>query len=200
MGFCDPRRWPRKDVAVYHQHLDKLTALSRWLLAHDYRLEVFSSDILMDVLAIEDLKERLLGTASAHELANVVFCPIPTLKELLGQIASFDFVITSKYHGVIFSHMTGKPVIALSYLQKIEDLMRAVGHDHYCLDIEHCDTGTLIERFQSLVDSEDHLKGLFQRTSMLYADALCVDFDRLFGKEAISSLGLGESKVAGVVA
>jgi polysaccharide pyruvyl transferase WcaK-like protein len=200
MGFCDPRRWPRKDAAVYQQHLDKVTELSRWLLAHNFQLEIFSSDVLMDVFAIEDLKERLLGTASAREAANVVFRPIPTLRELLRQIAGFDFVITSKFHGIVFSHMLGKPVIALSYLQKMEDLMRDVGSNHYCLDIEHFETKELIERFQLMVREEEYLKGLVQRASTLYADTLRADFDRLFGKETIRGLRLAEAEAAGVTA
>jgi polysaccharide pyruvyl transferase WcaK-like protein len=200
MGFCDPRRWPRRDDAVYHRYLDKVTTFSRWLLVHNYELEIFTSDILMDVFAIEDLKERLLGTASGHEVANVVFRPLSTLEELLRQIAGFDFVVTSKFHGVIFSHIMGKPAIALSYLPKIQQLMRAVGHDQYCLDTEHFEVAALIESFQSLVNEEEYLKGLFRKTSMLYADALRVDFDSLFGKEAISELRLAEAEAAGVVA
>ena len=152
----------------------------------------------MDVFAIDDLKERLLETESAYQGGSVVFRPIPTLKELLHQMASFDFVITSKFHGIVFSQMMGKPVIALSYLQKMEDLMREVGNGHYCLDIEHFESEELIERFQSMVKEEEYLKGLLQGSSMLYANALRVDFDRLFGKEAMNESRLPEAE--GVVA
>jgi len=198
MGFCDPRRWPRKDAAVYRQHLDKLTAFSKWLLVHNFDLEIFSSDVLMDVFAIDDLKERLRETESAYQGGSVVFRPIPTLKELLHQMASFDFVITSKFHGIVFSQMMGKPVIALSYLQKMEDLMREVGNAYYCLDIEHFESEELIERFQSMVSEEEHLKGLVQRAATLNAGALQADFDLLFGKEAMNESRLPEAE--GVVA
>jgi polysaccharide pyruvyl transferase WcaK-like protein len=200
MGYCDPRRWPRKDAAVYRDHIDKLTTFSKWLLAHNFEVEIFSSDVLMDVFAIEDLKDRLVSTSSEQEIANLFFRPIPTLKELLRQMASFDFVITSKFHGIVFSHMMAKPVIALSYLQKMEDLMRDIGNADYCLDIEHCEAWQLIERFESMVNQEGHLKGELQRTSTLYADELRVDFDSLFGKEALSRLRLTETEAAEVVA
>jgi polysaccharide pyruvyl transferase WcaK-like protein len=118
---------------------------------------------------------------------------------LLSQMSDFDFVVTSKFHGVIFSHILGKPVVALSYLGKIEDLMRAVGHERYCLDIEHFELATLIESFQSLVNEEEDLRGLFRRTTMRYSDALRHDFDRLFGKEIINDLRLAEAEAADVV-
>ena len=119
MGYCDPRRWPRKDDDQYSRYLDKLVAFSKWLLDHDYQLEVFTSDIITDVFAIDDLKKKLLVGLSSDERAKVVFRPLPTLKELLLQMSSFDFVVTPKFHGVIFSHLLGKPLIALSYLPKM---------------------------------------------------------------------------------
>jgi polysaccharide pyruvyl transferase WcaK-like protein len=198
MGFCDPRRWPRKDEAVYRDYLDKVAAFSAWLLTQGYHLEIFTSDALTDVFAIEDLKKKLVAVVSADEASKVVFRPLPTLKELLRQMSTFDYVITSKFHGVIFSHLLGKPMIALSYLPKIDHLMRAGGYDRYCLDIEHFDVKTLIESFQSLVDERDYLRALFRETSTTYADALRVHFDNLFGAEVVTQVRLAETGSAEV--
>jgi polysaccharide pyruvyl transferase WcaK-like protein len=187
MGFCDPRRWPRKDNAVYQRYLDKLETFSVWLRTQNYRLEIFTSDIIVDVYAIEDLTGRLLKGKSSEAPSEVVACPRLTLKDLFLQMSSFDFIVTSKFHGVIFSHLLGKPVIALSYLAKIDDLMRAVGHDRYCLDIEHFDVKALMETFKSLVDEKDHLRSLFDKTSATYADALQVHFDSLFGRNDVAT-------------
>ena len=95
-------------------------------------------------------------------------------------MSGFDFVVTSRFHGVIFSHVLSKPVIALSYLPKIEDLMRTVGHDRYCLEIEHFDADSLIERFKSLVEERDALTLLFREKSEAYSRVLQRDFDELF--------------------
>jgi polysaccharide pyruvyl transferase WcaK-like protein len=180
MGFCDPRRWPRKDAAVYARYLDKLETFSSWLVAQNHSLELFTTDINTDIYAIEDLKERLRVGASSDTRSEVIVRPLLTLKELLLQMSSFDFVVTSKFHGVIFSHLLEKPVIALSYLAKIDDLMRTVGHDRYCMDIENFDVGALTERFKLLVEEKDHLASLFRNTSETYANALHTQFDNLF--------------------
>jgi polysaccharide pyruvyl transferase WcaK-like protein len=183
MGFCDPRRWPRKDAAAYSRYLDKLEAFSLWLLSQNYQLEIFTSDIIVDVHAIEDLKRRLSMGISSDAAPEVAVRPVLTLKALLLQMSSFDFVVTSKFHGVIFSHLLAKPVIALSYLPKIDDLMRTVGHDQYCLDIEHFEVDVLIERFKLLVEDKDHLSSLFRNTSAAYADDLRMHFNNLFSAE-----------------
>ncbi len=190
MGFCDPRRWPRKDQAVYLHYLDKVEAFSLWLLSEGYSLEIFTSDIIVDIYAIEDLRSRLLKNNGSALADRVTVRPILTLRELLLQMSTFDFVVTSKFHGVIFSHLLAKPVIALSYLPKIEDLMRAVGHERYCLDIEHFNVKTLVERFESVVDERDQLSSLFRKTTATYADALRLEFDRLTATESLATLHL----------
>ncbi|HKV39760.1 MAG TPA: polysaccharide pyruvyl transferase family protein, partial [Blastocatellia bacterium] len=179
MSFCDPRRWPRKDAAVYERFLSALTAFSSWLLAQDYRLEIYTSD-MMDLYALEDLRDRLLAGVSPAAASKVSFRPALTLKELLLQMSTFDFVVTSKFHGVIFSHLLGKPVIALGYLPKFHHLMRAVGHDQYCLDAERVDAGWLIERFECLVRENEQLRSLFRKTSDAYSSTLQVEFDKVF--------------------
>lgn len=181
MGFCDPRVWPRKDRAAYTEHLDKLTRLAAWLLAQGYSLELFTSDIIVDRFALDDLNERLLAVTPAELVDRVVCRPVLDLQELLHQMSGFDFVITSKFHGVLFSHLLGKPVIALSYLPKIDHLMREVGQSRYCFEIGAFDADSVIEAFQSLVGNADDLVRHFRRTSASRAEALQVEFDGLFG-------------------
>jgi polysaccharide pyruvyl transferase WcaK-like protein len=179
MGFCDPRIWPRRDHAIYGTYLDTLASFARWLLAQGYDVEVFTSDIVVDHFAIEDLKKRLSMPDGLD--SRLVFRPLLTLKELLNQMLRFEFVVTSKYHGVIFSHLLTKPVISLSYHPKIEALMRTVGHHQYCLDIEGFKLTSLLETFSSLVQNSEDLRSQFRRTTTIYADALKVHFDDLFG-------------------
>jgi polysaccharide pyruvyl transferase WcaK-like protein len=182
MGFCDPRLWPRKDADVYRKYLDKLGAFATWLLAHAYDLEIFTSDIAVDDWAIEDLRKKLIGDGQPDMESRVIFRPVLDLEGLLRQMADFQFVVTSKFHGVVFSHLLRKPVIALSYHHKIDDLMKAVGHDEYCLDIEHFDVQQLIDAFKRLAANSANLKRQFREASMTYRDLLDSQFDNLFGK------------------
>ena len=178
MGFCDPRVWPQQDVAAYNSYIDKLATFSSWLLAEGYDLELFTSDIGVDKYAIEDLKDRILLN-NCVDSRRVVCRPILNLPGLLSQIASFDFVITSKFHGVVFSHILGKPVLALSYLPKIDYLIRRAGHDKYCMSIDKADVPLLVGTFTSMVRERDRLQQLFLTTSLTYANALQAEFDNL---------------------
>ena len=180
MGFCDPRRYPRKDAAIYREYLDKIEAFCLWLLAHNYCIEIFTSDIVSDVLVMEDLANRLKDHAPLESYRRISLKRCFTLRELFVQMETFDFVVTSKFHGVIFSHLLSKPVIALSYMKKIEDLMLAMGHSRYCFNIERFDPQALRERFQDLVRDSSRLKLLFHKTCVDWSDALRIHFDNLF--------------------
>ena len=186
MGFCDPRLWPRKDAAVYRQYLDKVAGFSSWLLAHDYDLEIFTSDIAVDEWAIEDLRKKLVSDGLTDLDSRVVVRPVLDLEGLLRQMATFQFVVTSKFHGVAFSHLLRKPVIALSYHHKIDDLMRAVGHEEYCLDIEHFDLQVLIEAFERMVTRSECIKCRFREATATYQKSLEGQFDNLFGKRSLT--------------
>jgi polysaccharide pyruvyl transferase WcaK-like protein len=180
IGFCDPRIWPRPDSSAYSQYLDKLAAFSLWLLAHHYRLRIFSGEVSVDAHAVEDLKARLLNTLPAANIDHIFKARSENVKDLFLEMAQFDFVVTSKFHGVVFSHLLQKPVIALSYHNKIDDLMLTVGHSQYCLDIEHFNTDGLNKAFSALVENAQELKSRFRQNVTSYADALQQQFDEVF--------------------
>jgi polysaccharide pyruvyl transferase WcaK-like protein len=151
IGFCDPRIWPRKDSCVYSEYLDKLAEFSRWLLSLNYRIRIFSSDASVDVYAMEELKERLRASLSPADIDDLGAQPSEGVKDLLADISEFDFIVTSKFHGVVFSHLLERPVVALSYHRKIDDLMQIVGHSQHCLDIENFEVEHLKSTFTALV-------------------------------------------------
>jgi polysaccharide pyruvyl transferase WcaK-like protein len=183
IGFCDPRIWPRKDPSVYSRYLNNVGAFALWLLTHNYGLRLFSSEVSVDVYAVDDLKQRLLNSLSPA-ISNEMFKPpSENVKDLLLEMSQFDFVVTSKFHGVVFSHLLAKPVIALSYHNKIDDLMRSVGHSQYCLNIERFDDECLKKAFTSLIDNTQELKSKFRQTVASHRHTLKAQFDEIVTPE-----------------
>lgn len=179
-GFCDPRIWPRKDESVYQTYLDKITSFVFWLIREHYYVELFTSDIGVDKFVIEDLRSKLAPELPEEKLQKI-FPPVSkTTDEIIRQISKFDYVITTKFHGIIFSHLLHKPVIALSWHNKNYDLMKAVGHEQYCSDIEHFVVESLQEDFLSLIKNTDDLKAKFKNKVDAYAQSLNSQFDYLF--------------------
>jgi polysaccharide pyruvyl transferase WcaK-like protein len=191
IGFCDPRLWPRKDDSVYQEYLEKIARFSAWLLEQGYILRVFTTEISVDRSALEDLEARLRSRLLSPELLRQIFRPASeTVKDVLQEMSGFDFIITSKFHGIIFSHVLRKPVISLSYHRKMDVAMEAVGQNRFCADIEHFDVEWLIEAFRSLVDESGSIKSKSAATVEAYAAALSEQFDSLFLPDK-SRLGAG---------
>jgi polysaccharide pyruvyl transferase WcaK-like protein len=151
-GFCDPRIWPRKDTSLYHEYLEKIACFSQWLLDEGYTLRLFTTEMSVDRYAIEDLKARLLSRLVSPDLVSQTFpTPAESVKDLLHQMSHFDYIVTSKFHGIIFSHLLRKPVIALSYGRKMDVVMRAVGQEQFCGDVERFKVSWLESTFRTLV-------------------------------------------------
>jgi polysaccharide pyruvyl transferase WcaK-like protein len=178
IGFCDPRIWYRKDDPTYQEYLEKITRFSAWLLEQGYDLRVFTTETSVDHQAIEDLRARLLSRLPPELVKGVFRTPSWGVKDVLGEMSEFDFIVTSKFHGIIFSQLLRKPVIALSYHRKMDVAMR--GQDHLCADIERFDVDWLINAFRSLVDENSRIKLACAAAVEARAAELSEQFDSLF--------------------
>jgi polysaccharide pyruvyl transferase WcaK-like protein len=183
IGFCDPRIWPKKDASVYSRYLDSLAEFLLWLWSENYRLKVFSAERSVDLHALEDLKGRLEAEIPKSDVDRIFVAPSEDVEDLLTGMSEFDYVITSKFHGVVFSHLLEKPVMAISYHRKIDDLMRMVGDSERCLSIESFDTESLQQAFGTMVESAQTLQGKYRQTVTRYTCELGLQFDYLFAAE-----------------
>jgi polysaccharide pyruvyl transferase WcaK-like protein len=180
IGFCDPRIWFRKDDSLYNEYLDKLTEFSAWLLQQGYNLRVFTTEISVDQVAIGDLRARLLSRLSSDLVGPVFRSASLGVKDVLREMSEFDFIVTSKFHGIIFSHLLRKPVIALSYHRKMDVAMQSVGQGRFTSDIERFDVDWLVNAFHSLVDESDSIKLASAEAVEKHAATLSEQFDSLF--------------------
>jgi polysaccharide pyruvyl transferase WcaK-like protein len=180
IGFCDPRSWSRKDGAVYQEYLKKMACFSMWLLEHGYKLRIFTNEASLDQYVMEDLKTELHSRVAPDLFGLISWGASETVKDVLQEMSEFAFVVTSKYHGIIFSHVLGKPVISLSYGKKMDFAMQAVGQDRFNANIERFDVDWLIKAFRSLVDDSEEIKQESAAAVRANAAKLSQQFDSLF--------------------
>ncbi|HVT93838.1 MAG TPA: polysaccharide pyruvyl transferase family protein [Bryobacteraceae bacterium] len=184
IGFCDSRIWPRKNDPVYHEYLRKITQFSVWLLMQGYDLRVFTTDPSVDGLAIEDLRAQLSLRLSPEMINRAFGPPAWGVEDVLQVMSACDFIVTPKFHGIIFSQLLGKPVIALSYHRKMEVAMQAVDQGRFCTDIEHFDSDWLTAAFLALTDESSGIR-MAQKTAVEARLAiLTAQFDHLFLNDA----------------
>lgn len=178
MPYCDPRVYPaEKNQVVYDEFIRKIATFASWLVSSSYGLELFGSDIGVDPLAIEDLQTALRND---HGIAASQFSPIKSLHELLTTMSTMDYVVTCRFHGVVFAHLLNKPVLAISHHPKVMTLMKDLGLSKYCVDIERFDPNLLKDTFVSLVSDATTIKSRMAERLSSYKSQLKDQFDGLF--------------------
>jgi polysaccharide pyruvyl transferase WcaK-like protein len=171
--------WPRPDVTAYQEYLKKLSIFALWLLTNGYEVELFSSDVGVDRYAVAELLEIVRNAMPAGRRLAVRYYVATTLDELLTQMARFRIVVTPKFHGVVFSHMCGKPVVALSYMPKINYLMKRAGCEALCLNIESFTAAELINGFMAAVAEKEVVQARVTEFAAACRNDLKKEFDDL---------------------
>jgi len=183
MPYPDPvvgRHSAEKDQIIYEAIIRKLAIFSSWLIDKSYTLTFFGTDIGVDPLAIEDLQTALLsqhGIPSSRYSANLCVKSTP---DLLASMAEMDYVVTCRFHGVVFAHLLNKPVLAIAHHPKIVELMADLDLSTYCVDIRDFDPNLLAERFASMVIDAEEIKARMAASLERNRQELRSQFDVLF--------------------
>jgi polysaccharide pyruvyl transferase WcaK-like protein len=186
VGFAPmPYPDPEKDQIRYDEFIRKLALFSSWLVGQSYALTIFGTDIGVDPGAIEDLRKVLLsdGVPSSQYSVNH---SIRSGHELLATMSGMDYVITCRFHGVVFAHLLNKPVLAIAHHPKVMDLMTDLELSSYCVDIRDFDLKLLTEKFTSMVINADEIKTCMAASLTRNRQRLRSQFDELFRYRSVS--------------
>lgn len=184
MAFCDPRVYWQKDQLVYQRLVDNIGSFGRWLGDRNYRLALFSTDIWFDLQTVAEVSSILKQSNGYVAAQHVQDEQMKDLDQLLSRIQSADYIVTCRYHGVVFAHLLNKPVIALTHHPKVTSLMKDLGLVKYCLDIRKCDLGMMEDAFLSMVAERDEIQSRMAEKALSYKKALVTQFDLLFPQRA----------------
>lgn len=176
--YGDPRLHPKeKDSSVYDSFLAKCKTINLWLIARGYSVTLFGTDVGVDALVNADILTTLRqeGTVRLPPYAEV-----ETVEGLLRMISAMDYIVTCRYHGVVFAHLLNKPVLAIAHHPKVTHLMNVLGLSKYCVDIRSFDPIRVTDTFTSLVNDTDAVKKSMAGSLAEYKTRLATQFDDLF--------------------
>lgn len=180
MAYSDPRVDPKSKPGAYSDFIRTLGLFGSWLIENGYSLSLFCSDIGIDPPAIADLGLMLREQSGAERGQRPTAPRVESIDDLLRAISLMDYVVTCRFHGVIFAHLLNKPVLALAHHPKVSTLMADLGLQQYCLDIRTCNAEALQKTFISLVKNKDEIKSRMAERLTCYQEQLSIQFDSLF--------------------
>ena len=133
MVYLDPERWPVGDVSVHSKYLASLADIAEQLLRSNVELVLIASDG-PDKHTVERLRDSLRQRLGDSYLDKIHTPPVDTVNDFLQQAVRCEFLIASRLHGVVLSHLVGTPAIALSYDRKVKEHMNAIDQMRYCVE------------------------------------------------------------------
>ena len=179
--FCDPREHSSDLRAAYEDFIGKLSIFASSLVRQSFALRLFGSDNGADPSSIEDLR---LSLRDHHAISTPAYEPIDTVGELLIRMMEMHYVVTCRFHGVVFAHLLNKPVLAISHHPKVANLMKALGLSKYCVDIRTFGPSQLADTFASLVADSDVVKKRMAASLVDYRLLSAIQFDDLFPRRS----------------
>jgi polysaccharide pyruvyl transferase WcaK-like protein len=182
MAYFDPRVWPQKDQNVYTTYLNKLADFILWVMPRGYDILLFPGEAVHDLDVIHDLKTILSARGLTYQAEQILHPHIETVNELMVQLATADMMIASRFHGVLLSKLLSKPLIALSYHSKIDELMTDTGQGHYCLQIHDFELEKLKLLFTELETNLEIASQQIAHRVEQYRAALDEQYAHIFGK------------------
>lgn len=188
IAYCDPRVWPKKDVRQYAAYVRQMADMVKWLIGQGHQVFFFTTDS-PDTTTVEEIMD-LVGSppVDGGGLKVLPGSEQQSSESLLQGICGSDLIIASRLHGVILSHLSNTPVLALSFDPKVDAHMQEIGQREYCLPIEHLQFEKLIERFSALRAAREQERTHLVSATVRFSDLLSAQYDRI--------LGIGDSRDA----
>jgi polysaccharide pyruvyl transferase WcaK-like protein len=164
---------------TYPAYLKTLVSFVRWLLDHEFDVRLLSGD-LPDMRARQEFMVLLREQLSVCYEGHIVDEPICSVESLLSQIVATDMVVATRFHNVLLALLCDKPVISVSFHNKCESLMSAMGLSEYCLDINDLKADRLIEKFCQLEANSDIIKPSMRAKVREFREALDEQYKFIF--------------------
>jgi polysaccharide pyruvyl transferase WcaK-like protein len=148
--FFDSRYWTEHDETIYERYVANLAAFASWLLGRNHRVLFFPTQIHADPWVIHDIQMVMKRSGSEGREDRILTPSVTSLDDLWTALSLTDVIVASRFHGLIFSSLLERPVLALSYYSKMEELMERMGQRDYVLPITTLDVDSLIRCFLAL--------------------------------------------------
>ena len=156
ISYCDPRSWYEKDQRRYDEYIAKLAGFCGWLIESGYRIHFVPNEIRMDNWVIDDVLASMGRPQQGDE--DLVRPETLSYRDVYQNLSQCDYVIASRFHGLLFSFLSCTPIITLAFHFKLSALAKALGQQEYTLDIGQFQQAQLQQCFERLVHNADSVK------------------------------------------
>jgi polysaccharide pyruvyl transferase WcaK-like protein len=186
MNYYSRQNLTVKDETIYKSYTASIAKFVIALLERDYIVRLLIGDVVYDDDVRTEIRKLVEDHGWSYADGHVIDEPASSVPEILSQLAATDLVVASRFHNLLLALLLAKPVVAISYHEKIVELLKDAGLTQFCQDIEDLDIENLIGQFSELKDGPEgrrHRAGIQQRTDA-YRRELDEQYSQIFGDVA----------------
>jgi polysaccharide pyruvyl transferase WcaK-like protein len=178
MNYRLPGRWPKPDMRRYRAHIQSFADIAARALRDGHEVVLFATDD--DGPAVDDTATAIAKLAPTG-MRGLRIAPTPSVAALLSTIAGVDLVVTARLHGVILSHVSHRPVLAVAHERKVRTLMEEAGQARFCFDIASVDPAAAYARLLDLAAGREELTRSIADAVERNRVRVSAQYDALFG-------------------
>jgi polysaccharide pyruvyl transferase WcaK-like protein len=180
MAYADPRGWPTPDRLRYEAHVASFADLTVRLARAGHDVVLFSTDG-QDKPSLDELLERASRELDADARARVRVPQVDGVESLIALLASCEVAVAARLHGVILSHVSGTPALAISHERKVKTLMETMEQTQYCFEIDGFSVDESWPRFLELFERRAAIAADVRARVSGYRKQVEAQYDRVFG-------------------
>lgn len=165
--------WAHGADARHEAYLAHVVACAESLARAGLSIRIACSQTKMDT---EDARQ-LAGRLEARGIVDVTTPATGTVDAYLDAVRGAELVIAARLHGVILALVAGSPVVALSPLPKVTNVMADAGLARYCLPLLEFDGDDLATAVRDALADVDGLRAHIAATNRAHAAAVGRVFD-----------------------
>jgi polysaccharide pyruvyl transferase WcaK-like protein len=184
---------PERGIHIYQHYIQTLADFAAWLVGNGYSVRLLIGDLAYDRRAQDDVFRILQEKGVVADPGTIVNASVGSPEELWTQLAQTDMVIATRFHNILLALMLNKPVLALSYHEKVRSLMAGMGLADYCEDVAELEVPRLRQRFGTLVANAEAFKSSVKKKAEEYRGALDEQYRHIFNDLLNGSSRLGNA-------
>ena len=140
------RAWSGTEDPSYDAYLSVLAAVADWLQSRSLQVRFVCSQISMDPEIVDRIRERMKGNKAA-----AITIDAKTYQDYLAAVEGAQVIVGSRLHALILALVAGTPVVAISAVRKVHQLLADLGLSDHTFKIESLALAPLLARIESVV-------------------------------------------------
>lgn len=180
MAYADPRVWPIRDLTRYRHHIESLAAIAVRLVSDGHEVILFTSDG-PDRDCLAELRAAALTRLDPHQHGRIQTVACDSVEALMKTLARVEIVVAARLHGVMLSHIAGRPALAIAHERKVRTLMQDMEQERYCYDIDDFEPEAGWQRLVEIMERRTELAEAVDRNVAENRRRVEAQYDEVFG-------------------